>query len=102
MPEFISFKPIAKTRKPHRCTACGDLIDKGQPAHAWTSVDCTMFTAHLHDECGNDVLNHCFSCGKCGDGDGYQEAFMWEAMKNDNDCEPCKRLKTKEESEVTP
>ena len=99
MPEFINFKLITKTRKEHRCTACGDLIEKGKPAKTWTSVDGTIFTTHLHKECGDDVLKHCFGCGKCGEGDGYQEAFMWEAMKNDVDCEPCKRLKQKEESE---
>lgn len=99
MANFISFKPIAKTRKTHRCTACGDLIEKGKPAYAWTSVNDTMFTARLHDECGDDVQNHCFKCNKCADDDGYQEAFMWHAMTCGVNCKPCNRLK-KFESEV--
>lgn len=98
MAEFISFKPIRKTRKPHRCTACNDSIAKGDQAYAWTSVDHTISTSHLHHECGEDVLKYCFSCKQCDDGDGFPEVFILEAMHNDSDCEPCKRLKAKEES----
>ena len=99
MAEFISFKLIQKTRKTHRCTACGEIIEKGQSAYAWTSVDEAIFTSHLHLECGSDTLNHCFGCGRCDDGDGYYEAFMWHAMSCGEDCEPCKRLRSKTESE---
>ena len=99
MAEYISFNPIIKTRKSHRCAACGDLIEKGQPAYAWTSVDETIFTSHLHVECGSDALNHCFACKRCDDGDGFPEAYMRYAMTCDEDCEPCKRLRAKEESE---
>lgn len=97
MAEFIRFKPIKKTRKSHRCVACGDIIEKGEQAYVWVSIDGTIFTSHLHEECGKDTLNHCFSCKRCDDGDGFHEAFMWNAMSCDEDCEPCKRLRLIEE-----
>jgi hypothetical protein len=93
---FLSFKQINKTRKIHTCVGCGDIIEIGSKAYSWTSVNGTVFTSYLHDECGKDVKNHCFGCKACDDGDGFPESFIYEAMKNDNDCEPCKRLKRAE------
>ena len=99
MAEFISFKLIKKTRKTHRCTACGELIEKGQSAYAWTSVDDEISTVYLCFGCGEDTETYCFSCRQCDDGDGYPENYIREAMLSDGDCEPCKRLRIKTESE---
>jgi hypothetical protein len=93
MSKFIGFKKIKKTRKPHRCAACGENIKSGSVAWAWTSVDRGFFVSHVCEACGEDVQTHCFPCKQCDDGDGFPEHFIREAMNNDNDCEPCRRLR---------
>lgn len=93
MAKFLSLKTISKTRKVHRCIACGDLIEQGSKAWEWTSVDSGIHTAYLHHICGEDTSSICFSCKRCDDGDGFPENFMIEAMRNDEDCQPCKRLR---------
>jgi hypothetical protein len=96
MAEFLRITEVKKTRKIHRCSACGEVIEKGAPAYAWTSVDGTIFTTHLHNECGEDVQKHCFKCNKCADDDGYQESFMWHAMTCGVNCDPCNRIRNLE------
>jgi len=42
--------------KQHRCTWCGQSIQKGESHEVWKSVDGSWFTNRMHPEC-NKALN---------------------------------------------
>lgn len=50
---FTRTTPVRKTRKPHRCAWCGELIPAGSQAvsfasHGW---DWDFSSGHMHPEC---------------------------------------------------
>lgn len=56
-PEFSRSRPVASTRKPHECCACGGVIPTGNPA--------IYFVYKLDDELHTEyscVLNASFGC----------------------------------------
>lgn len=54
-------------RKDHRCTNCGEPINKGDTYLRWTSVDDNWFTSKMHPECHQSLMD---------DADGGQFEYM--------------------------
>jgi hypothetical protein len=93
MAYFLRSTPIKSTRKTHRCFACGEIINKGDNAVAWVSVDGgTVFSVHLHPECWEVTKTNCFSCKNCDGGDGFHEGYLYESMNNGSECDGVKSL----------
>lgn len=48
-----------KARKPHRCTNCGESINKGDTYKRWASFgDGSAFTNKMHPECLKDLQDN--------------------------------------------
>lgn len=87
MAEFLRSTDIKKTRKPHRCFACNELIDKGSAAVEWVSIcDGSVNSAHLHRECWEIVQGICFKCKDCCDFEGFREGFITESIEQGAEC----------------
>lgn len=48
-----------KAAKPHRCTWCGQSIEKGEKHSMWKSVDGGWFTNRMHPECADACAEEC-------------------------------------------
>lgn len=50
---FVSDSKLTKANKAHRCTWCGQAINKGEQYARWTSVDGPggWFLSKMHVEC---------------------------------------------------
>ena len=46
-------------RKPHRCTNCGESIDRGSVYKRWASFDGRPFTNKMHPECLASLQDDC-------------------------------------------
>lgn len=71
---------IIKTRKPHECTWCGEKIDKGAEAVAWTCFnDGTAWTCRLHPECNAACMQDMRQLG-------YPDDYEIETSANPRGC----------------
>ena len=93
MATFLKSVSIKSTRKIRRCFACGEMIDKGNPAVEWVSVgDGSVSSVYLHLECWEVTEDHCFGCKNCDDGDGFLEGYLYESMNSGSECDGIKSL----------
>jgi len=91
MATFLKSVNIKNTRKIRRCFACGEIINKGNPAVEWVSVDGgTICSIYLHPKCWSVTEDYCFSCKDCDDGDGFYERYLYESMNEGSECEGVK------------
>jgi flavoprotein len=80
MPEFIR-DGIVKTRKPHKCHGCLEVIPKGTKVYSQTCVeDDRIYTIYMCDAC----LEYCGNCTKCLDyGEAYEGYVRECRMRNE-------------------
>lgn len=68
-------RKIKAKRKPCRCSWCGEMIEKGEPAESWVHVDVRDFGAvTVHPECAEVIEEYAIDEGgeftwTCGDGE---------------------------------
>lgn len=90
MSEFLRSTSVKSTRKPRRCFACNEMIDKGSPAVEWVSVDGgSVNSTYVHPECWNIFKSECSGCRHCND-DGYHEGFIRESLSSGYECKGVK------------
>lgn len=61
---FVTDKAVITARKPHRCTWCGQAIEKGEQHFMWKSVDDSWFTNRMHRECLDACTEECHFYGE--------------------------------------
>ena len=65
MPELISEQQVKRTRKPHRCHGCQEVIPPGSEATVSTCTDENIYTLYFCKTCAEWMKTKCSDCRVC-------------------------------------
>lgn len=85
MPDLISEQAIKKTRKPHRCHGCLEVIPAGSEALANTNTDSgEIYTLYFCVACRDWLKSECRECRMCYEDPGMMEGDIKACRQDRN------------------